>query len=313
VNRSLAALLLLPTIALAAPVPKAKEGVNKLLVATEDGKLTLLNPDGTDARTVLEAGEKQWVYNARLSPDGKQVMYCLRPVGDPSDGTPTTLHLLDLDTKKSAEVISIPHTPMHLFWAPDGKSVYGNSRDPSANPNPGRPADWSNWRIDVVTGRKTDLTLPAEYRAWGLGPKDGELIFLRHYLANVGGGRSVGRVDTVTSTVSEFDPKEVFPGALELYPLATFPDGKRWIVQWPPTKIGAFTVGDEKPTRWDKLPKYAGEAFAISPDGKRIAFQVLNRQVGNTDPATLWVCDADGTNAKQVWESKARGLAIDWR
>ena len=54
-----------PTVAFAAPVPKAKP-LNKLFVATSDGKAVLLNPDGTDAKSLLELGSPEELITATL-------------------------------------------------------------------------------------------------------------------------------------------------------------------------------------------------------------------------------------------------------
>jgi hypothetical protein len=309
VYRSLVAMLLLPAVCLAAPVPKAKsEG--KLLVVTQDGKATLMNPDGGEPQVVVEVGKGELVARARLSPDGTRVVYAVRPDAKKLDAV---LYVRDLDGGKAKELFKVQHAA-HLLWSPDGKAVYVSGLDVEKGNQPAvkRNESWLSWTVDAATGRPTPLDAKGEYRAWGFTPKGDELLCVRTFdLRPVGKGVQAPKVETVRTKLDAFDPKGVIPAEADLTPLAALPDGERWVVYTPKEKVGVYSAKGEL-TEWPDIPGDSVPHAAVAPDGKRLAFAVHHAAKPGVRRAVL-VSDANGGDVKTVWEPKVNILDIDWR
>jgi hypothetical protein len=320
--------LVLPAVALAAPVPKeVKDDASKLLVTThgKNDAITLLNPDGSGEERLLVAAPRAGLLNARLSPDRTRMAYAT---------TDRLRRAYVVWVRPLTDGVSTDLTPIdgrgHFFWSPDGKRVVCTDEDENARkPGAKFEANWRSWAVDAATGKRAELDVKGEYRPFGFTPAGG-LLCVRT-LDPVPVGETTGVTaparETVTTGLKEFDPQVVIPGRLNLRPLAAFPDGRRWLVSPIGTGgLAVYTAGEkqavawaEPPTEWDRV--------AVSPDGKRVAYSVRpdplarQRQVkawkGPGDPppeeGELWVADADGTNAKKVWEPHQPIGFIDWR
>lgn len=293
--------LLLPAVALAAPVPKAKSA-GKLLVSTSDGKVTLMNPDGTEAKVVAEAGEGERLVQAKLSPDGSRVVYAVRP---DAKKLQVVLHVREVAGGKAKEMFNLQHLS-RVFWSADGKAVFASGLDiekgnlPAAN----RYECWASWQIDPTTGQPTPLDAKGQYRAWGWAADGTELLCVRTFdMRAVGKGVQAPKVETVRTKADKFAPEVAIPAEVDQVPLAVLPDGKRWVVKTAADGLAVFSTADGVKA-WADFEKTSVVAVAVSPDGKRVA-------VG-TQPK-LFTADPDGGDRKTVWEPKANIVDIDWR
>jgi Tol biopolymer transport system component len=319
-----AVLLLLPAVAVAAPVPKADDAA-RLLVVTADGKATLRTVDGKEAKVAAEAAPGEELLFATLSPDGKRVAYAVKLQGMDGD---TAIRLRVIADNKPTELITIPgggkglrlpQVSVHsLFWSPDGKAVAGSFRDRFAK----QPNSWgrlTNFRIDTASGERTNLHTVTEYRAIAFTPDGQGLVCTRQFDKPPVNSRQVTAFETAVTPTDKMAPTVVLADPLDLHPLAAFPDGKRWAVskledgkEW---KLGVYTAGERRPVWWDTVVKDMTIPVAVSPDGKRVVY-ALNpgwQKDERGKAAVVWVADADGKNVVKLWESESRVFSIDWR
>ncbi len=323
-NRSLVALLLVSSVALAAPVPKAKDD-GKLLVLTGDNKATLHTFDGKDPKVMAEVAPGGSLRFATLSPDGKRVAFGVILPGMDGD---TAIRLRAVADDKPTELVTIPGggknqllprvSVSSLFWSPDGKTLAGTFHDRFAKQKP--PAlsgRWTNFSIDAATGERTDLQTNTEYRAVAFTADGKGFVCTRGFEKPSENNKQMIGFETAVTPTGKVDPQVVIADPLGLQPVATFPDDKRWVVTaleestW---KVGVYTAGEKQPAWWDAEVKDTPIPVAVGPDGRRVVY-ALNpvwKQVQN-DKVVLWVADADGKNAAKLWESNARVLSIDWR
>lgn len=307
-NRTLAALVLLPAVALAAPVPKAKpEG--KLLVSTEDGKVTLMNTDGGEPKVVAEAGARERLLLARLSHDGKQVAYAVRTH---TKGTPDAVRVRAVAGGEPTELNKVKEVG-RLFWSKDGKAVYGCAIDEAAQ-KPGVPL-WESyvcWRLDATTGKKTELEPKGEYQIIGVTPAGDELLCLRQYgRRQINPATSGANIETVKTEADKFAPEVVISADVDVGPIAILPDGERWVVQTREGKYGVYSA-KEGVREWDKLPAYSVLRAVVAPNGMRVALQPHQNRKDST-PANLVTTNLDGEDHKTIWEPKAQIVDLDWR
>jgi hypothetical protein len=293
--------LLLPAVAVAAPVPKAKDA-GKLLVSTSDGKVTLMNPDGSEAKVVAEAAEGERLVQAKLSPDGTRVVYAVRPNATKLDAV---LHVREVGGGKAKEVFKLQHLS-RVFWAADGKAVVASGLDvekgnqPAAN----RHECWASWQVDTATGQPTPLDAKGQYRAWGWSADGKVLLCVRTFdLRAVGKGVQAPKIETVRTQPDKFAPEVVIPAEVDQVPLAALPDGKRWVLKTTNDGLAVYSAAGGLKA-WADFEKTFVVCVAPSPDGKRVA-------VG-TQPK-LVTADPDGGDRKTVWEPKANIVDIDWR
>ena len=319
-----AALLLLPVVALAAPVPKAKDA-ERLLVVTADGKATLHTLDGKEAKVVVETPKDDTLIAASLSPDGQRVAYaverqgidmdadiCLRGI---ADDKPTTLATIRGNPKKWRAPQVVIHS---IFWSPDGKSVVGSFSDSTAKQQP--PDSWyafTNFRIDPSTGERTPLHAVTGYGAIAFTPDGKGLVCTRKFHKPPVNNFQVTAFETAVTPTDKSDPTVVIADSLDLHPHAVFPDGKRWAVTKVEAgfiKLGVYTAGENEPVWWEADVKDWHVPVAVSPDGTRVVYALNPKwQKGQKDKAVLWAADADGKNSVKLCESESRVRSIDWR
>src|SRR5262249_45808672 len=128
-----------------------------------DFELMSMKPDGSDSKELprLFAGDVQGyqTYSARLSPDGKRVVFgkAVQKVADngsPAIYPPDTLFLRD--PQKSAESQQLAHFTdselHHWVWSPDGAKIAVISWDKENRTR--------NWIVDVKSRDVTEVKLP---------------------------------------------------------------------------------------------------------------------------------------------------------
>jgi hypothetical protein len=303
-----ALLLLLPAVALSAPVPKVK-GEGKLLVSTDDGKVTLMNPDGSDPKVVAEAGEKEQLLLARLSHDGKQVVYA---VSTQTKGTPDAVRVKSVAGGESTELCKVKWVG-RLFWSKDGKTVYGCGID-EAIQKPGVPnyECYVSWRLEAATGKRTELDMTGEYQPFGLTPAGDELLCLRQYgRRQIHPGTSAANIETVKTGPDKFAPEVLIPADVDAGGMAALPDGERWVVHTRDGKLGTYSA-KAGVKEWDAFPAYSTLRVTVGPDGKRVAVMSQDNNAGSK-PGKVVLTGLDGGDLKTVWEPKARIVDLDWR
>ncbi len=299
---------LLPAVAVAAPVPKEAKDASQLLVRTGDRKLHRIAPDGSTAAVVYEWGEKESVHDAQLSPGGTAFAFLRIPAGNAGG---VRLLVRTVDGKEEKELAKLS-APRGHFWSADGKSVYAvEEDDEQADRNPrGRGEFNRSWVIDAASGEKKKLDVGGPYRPAGLIPGTGKIVCVRFIKGDGPGanGRQT-KVETVTTAADKFDPAVVIPEEGGAVPLAAFPDGKRFLARGHATdEIGIYDTAAKTFTEW-KTQK-GRTAFALRPDGKRVAF---TQGVEKGNVWSVFVADPDGTNASVVWKSDSPIYEIDWR
>lgn len=282
----------LPAVALAAPVPKESDG-GKLLVSA-GGRVTMMNPDGSDAEVLFH--DKYAGDDVALGPAGKRMGYVKLDWWTRN----TTVGVRTADGERSP-LLTVEDRVGRVVWSADGKVLYC-----CVHPDGMPVKTWKCCALDAATGKRATFGVPAGADLVGVMPATGDLILT---VPGEGDGTA-----TVTTPATKYDPTAVIPAKSGAEPLAAFPDGKRWLVRSSATPgVGVYTTGDKAVTAWEKNTTTA-TAGAVRPDGKRVAYvaTVITRDLA---PPTyeLWTADPDGTNAKKVMESDKPVERLEWR
>lgn len=307
-NRSLAALLLLPAVATAAPVPKEVKDETRLLV-TAAGTVTLMRAEGTDAKVVLKGSNDEYAYMAWLSPDRTRFAYFYKERPDDRDGK-TLLGLREIGGTQVWNV-SVP-CPDGLFWSADGKTLFGTTQKDKGRQ--GNDLGYRSWQIDAATGERTRLELPGDCVLVTALPGSGKVACLR-YTRPDGEKPGIGvpmDAELLSTDPDKFDPTTVIESA-PLTPVAVFPDGKRWL-RHRSGEVAIHTVGETEAKAWKRGPYVS--AITLAPHGKRVAYTLFDwNEKAKTTRWQVWTADPDGTNATKVLtrDDDQRISHIDWR
>jgi hypothetical protein len=302
----IALLFLLPAVALAAPVPKAGKGENKVYV-TIDGRVVKMNPDGTKQEKLFD--DEHAGGDMRVAPDGKRVAYFKRP--KPSEKGEIGVREAGGEPKP---LLTFDRRP-DLIWSADSKTLYGHEYDPGTKPPPPYEECWKNWSIDIATGKQTDLDVPAHFCVWAMKP-DGKGFYYFGANGSQPTGPGTGHIRTeMVIDVTKPEPKVLIPADLCVRPLAAFPDGKRWVVkrihkcEW-----GVYTAGEKDVALWNVEGYCWPDGVAVSPDGKRVAYAIDVAGKGAREREIhLCTADGDGTNSVTILKTDKYIRYIDWR
>lgn len=305
-NRTLVALLLLPIVAYAAPVPKVEKAENKLYV-TIDGRIVRMNPDGTGEEKLFDDAHAGG--DMRVSPDGKSVVYFKYP--KPARNCELGVRELGGDPKHLATFERRPD----VFWSADSKTLLGYEVDRKTKPPPPYEECWKNWSLDVATAKRTDLDVPVQFYIWKLRP-DGKDFYFFGTNGKKQTGPGVFHVLTELAVdVSKGEPKILIPADLGLIPKAAFPDGKRWVVkrthkcEW-----GVYTAGDKDAVLWNVEGGCWPDAVAVSPNGKQVVYAIDIAGKGDRErQVELRTSDPDGKNSVTILKTDKYIKYIEWR
>jgi hypothetical protein len=302
-------LLLLPAVALAAPVPKELKDEARLLV-TAAGAVTLMTPDGGNPTVIHAGGADEYVYRAWLSPDRTRFAYFYKERPDARVGK-TLLGLREVGGKQQAWSVSVP-CPDGLFWSADGKTLFGTTQKEKGGQ--GNVLGYRSWRIDAANGERTRLELPADCVL--VAPLRGstKVACLRYArpAADKSGAGVPADAELLATDPDTFAPTTVL-GAARLTPVAVFPDGKRWL-RHASGEVAIHTVGEQEAKAWPREPFVS--AVALAPSGKRVAYTTFDwNEKAKTTRWQVWTADPDGTNAVKVLarDDEERISHIDWR
>jgi TolB protein len=266
-----------PTSSSEGRVPASLGG--RLIVIDDAGNLVNVAPDGSDAIVLAEVVEgESVVLQPTWSPDGSRVAWVRleATAGEPAATLVTT-------TARGTERTEAPTTvaPFYLSWDPTSSRIafLGSPGDD----------DIQLGVVDVSAGGTEATSLDRGdpfYLSWD--PTGHEL------LVHVGFDRLDrlsldGSLDTVNSRPGSFRaPVWTADGASFVYAAGT-PAGQHLVVQ------------DVARARADDLVSFSGSiAFVVSPDGSRIAFQVVE---GANDVQPLSVIDRETGDVEQVTSS----------
>jgi hypothetical protein len=302
--------LLSPAVALAAPVPKEGKDESKLYL-TVGGKIVRINPDGTGKEVVCDKGDGT---DDSLSPDGKWIVGVKR-----DNRTDRHLVMLREPGGKAKEAVQVSRT-VSVRWSADGKTLYGTDQHLRPSPKGGtEEAGRRCWRYEIASEKFTEMDIPKEYDLWRETP-DGEGLVCTKALGwqEVAPQTQMRKLATAITPLDKFEPKVVIPGEVNVFPLAAYPDGKRWVVTSVSAykrKIGVYTTGEKKPEWW--ITEVVLPESAVSPNGKRVGYttEVVQPEAEVRKPETyeLWVADADGKNPMKVCTTDKYVTRIDWR
>jgi RNA polymerase sigma factor (sigma-70 family) len=293
-----------------------------------DGQMMVIDPDGKNEKAVRGDGEHSPGMGG-LSPDGKKVAVLVPP----DDGTPGEKQAsMSLRVRVLAE--KGPGTDLGLVgnsfvWSPDSTEIASTlmSGLPGA-------VETKTVVVNVATGKKTTLTLPAGHFVtdWA---RDGKLLTTRIT------GTKPDEMKAALCLVNRDGTAEKVLTDEKLF--ATFgriaPDGTRVLFtrvprskderENPPKRadLVVFDVATGKTSAVRDVPLNGFiVSFCWSPDGKRIAY--VWREIHEGQPAEVFdketeshlvVCDADGRNQKTLVSATGKGqwqitlVGVDWR
>jgi dipeptidyl aminopeptidase/acylaminoacyl peptidase len=314
-----------PPKPVARPLPK---GPNRILFS-RDGHLTLADPGGKDDRKVSADREKFQPGPARLSPDGKllvAMIHAPNPAGPAARPLPK-LYVRGPDEPEPGTDLGVEC--QDFFWSPHGDQIACSEIADAPEKEGG--VKTAHFLVDVKTGRKTDLKLPAAHLMtdWS---RDGRFFLTTSVTLDKDGPVArlhlLDRDGTERKALTDGKPGAMF-GRLS-------PDNARVLffrVELPPKdkpgpprrSLCVLEVTTGKVTEVEGVPPDAEvDSFCWSPDGKRIAY--TRRQVrgeGDEPPkqpeCALVVCDPDGKNRKTIAAEKGAGprsvaiANVDWR
>jgi Tol biopolymer transport system component len=178
---------------------------------TKRAEILVANADGSDAKKITVAEEKEIAFGASWSPDGQRLAYSVMKI--PEDGPPSNIALMVGDADgKNAKKLSEGMIPA---WSPDGKRILYTVL--------GMGADFDVHLHLMDADGKNDKELFKGKSMMGTYSQDGKRIV---YMAGKEGKREMPRIHVCNADGSE--PTQVTTGEdqFELAPRWSA-DGKR--------------------------------------------------------------------------------------
>lgn len=229
----------------------------------------------------------------RFSPSGDRLAY----VAEDGNGK-TQLFVRWMDTGDTAVVTNLVEAPSSVEWSPDGRRIAFTMRVPAEKPSlaemPKKP-EGAQWAPDPVV---IDSVV---YRFDGKGYLDPGFDQVFVVPADGGAARRL--------TSGDFNHEG---------PLSWMPDGsgvvfsanrsENWQYERDERDLYRVDIESGAIERLTELPGVEG-APAVSPDGKRIAFERDDHQGRQYSVTTLGLVDADGGNLRILGEELDRQMA----
>ncbi len=94
----------------------------QIVFAELDGRLLLIDPDGTEITEVL-VPDGTWARSPNWSPDGSRIMFTLDTNPAPSNPAPNTIYVVSVDGTGLAPVIVTPDHKDWISWVPSVPSA----------------------------------------------------------------------------------------------------------------------------------------------------------------------------------------------
>jgi dipeptidyl aminopeptidase/acylaminoacyl peptidase len=208
-----------------------------------------------------------------VSPDGKQVAYCLATWDKKADNRKTDLWVVDTDGKgKPRQLTSDRANDHNPKWSADGKSVYVLATRKATGEEKPKGKDEEKpkaqvWKVPVAGGKPVAVT----------GVKDGVVGF-----------DYAPKADAVFYTIdATAEPADDFAALRKKFDKPEYANGKRTVSE-------LYRVGkDGKPEKLIAEKRYIRE-FAVTQDGRRIAM------VSAIDDTVI---KSEGESRVDVWEN----------
>ncbi|MBN9122349.1 MAG: S9 family peptidase [Planctomycetes bacterium] len=201
------------------------------------GRLAAAPPERTHGITPADYASVNTITEIAVSPDGKQVAYCLATWDKKADGRRIDLWVVDTDGKgKPRQLTDDRSNDSHPKWSADGKSVYVLARR-------GAKAKPQVWKVPL-DGRQQQVT----------DARDGVVAF-----------DYAPKADTVFYTIdATATDKDNFSELREKFGKIEYGHGKRTVSELYAQKA------DGNPEKLIAEKRYVRE-FAVTADGKKVA------------------------------------------
>jgi dipeptidyl aminopeptidase/acylaminoacyl peptidase len=228
-------------------------------------------PERTHDITPADYASVNLISEIAVSPDGKQVAYCLGVWDAKLDARASELWVVDTDGKgKPKRLTEDNQTYRHLKWSADGKAIFALANRRKTGEK-GPPQSTQVWKVALEGGDPTAITkLKGGVESFDYAPKADAVFYA---------------IDATTEDADDFSALR------KKFPKPEYSSGKRKV-----SEVFSLDLKDEKakPEKVIAEKRYIRE-FAVTQDGKRIAM------ISAFDDS---VVKSEGESRVDVWQSE---------
>lgn len=247
----------------------------------------------------------------RPSPDGNWLAYERTPVDEQGQSGTTSVWLLSLTDRSNRPVSQVEHTTLHVSWSTAGwLSFYEEERqgfvvqEPSGKELgffPNRTGAAGSWQPDGNAFAAGEL---GQERTSSLGTYSSSRL-LTYDLTRLDSSGKAQATD-LTKAIDLEDVSPVYsPDGVWIAFARRYLDNARWT---PGMQLWLMRSDGSEAHPLTRAGDYNHHDFAWSPDGKQLAFVRFNQTI-LTEPAELWLMDADGSHPIELVKG---GYAPQW-
>jgi len=253
--------------------------------------LWMVDADGGNHRPLLSGRDSY--SSPRFSPDGKRLAYVARD----SKGT-SQLFVRWLNSGETAMISGLTESPSSIAWSPDGEQIAFSMRVPADKPalaSPPSAPEGAEWAEPITV---IDSVV---YRWDGRGYLEPGFSHIFVVSATGGAARQL--------TSGDYDHQ----GRLAWMPdgnaiVFSANRGENWQYERNQSNLYRVSLHDGEIEQLTELDGIA-RSPAVSPDGRRIAFEHDDHQNRQYTESLLGVIDADGDNLTLLGESLDRSMS----
>lgn len=335
------AFLALGLCLLAEPIPKA-ESEGRIVIAKtspEPAELFLLKSDGTVVKRFEPKGIEGHIHSVRISPDKSRVLLTSSSTITPGKPPPKFMgasgHLIDLNhTDKPAKMVfEMMASGAKAVWSADGQKLYvseldGDAAIPLIRAKSKEPMPHRNWIVDLTSGKKERLEIPAEHAIFDVSP-DGKTL-LTGLVPNMLSFDDFNNHRAGLVSLDTLKPEWVSDKGFMNPRLS--PDGKRILGERSDTSnpkqiqinhiiYNTVTKEEQIVVRSEKIKSLNTNCMFVK-NGKVLAF-VLTEKANPTDlksvpqilRSRLCTEEPHGQNFKEIYKTEGlhRPMIFDWR